>query len=152
SLFKRQDWVLNGAIFGLLALSLLMLYSISTSVFSQQLIWVLLGIILIFLFAQIDWRALIAFRWIIASIYLFSLALLVFTFFFAPVIRNTRSWLVIGPIQFQVSEFVKVALIIFFAYFFSKRHISIAHLGNIVRSFVYFAIPAIFVFFQPDLG
>ncbi len=152
SLFKRQDWWLNGAIFALLGLSLLMLSSIGGGVFRQQLIWIPLGILLIFLFAQIDWRALSSYRWIIFGIYLFSLLLLVLTYFFAPVIRNTRSWLVVGPFQFQVSELVKVAVIIFFAYYFSKRHIGIAHFSNIFRSFLYIAIPAAFVFLQPDMG
>lgn len=152
SLFKRQDWLLNGAIFALLGLSLLMLSSIGGGTFRQQLIWIPLGIILIFLFAQIDWRALSSYRWIIFGIYLCSLILLVFTYFFAPVIRNTRSWLVLGPFQFQVSELVKVAIIIFFAYYFSKRHIGIAHFSNIFRSFMYVAIPAAFVFLQPDMG
>jgi len=152
SLFRRQDWWLNSAIFALLGLSLLMLSSIGGGPFKQQLVWLPLGVILIFLFAQIDWRALSSYRWIIFGIYLFSLVLLAMTYFFAPVIRNTRSWLVIGPFQFQVSELVKVAIIIFFAYYFSKRHIGIAHFSNIFRSFVYVAIPAIFVFLQPDMG
>ncbi len=152
SLFRRQDWWLNGTIFALLGLSLLMLSSIGGGAFRQQLIWIPLGVILIFLFAQIDWRALSSYRWIIFGMYLFSLVLLVFTYFFAPVIRNTRSWLVIGPFQFQVSELVKVAIIIFFAYYFSKRHIGIAHFSNIFRSFMYVAIPAAFVFLQPDMG
>lgn len=152
SLFKRQDWWLNGAIFALLGLSLLMLSSVGDGTFSQQLIWMPLGIILIFLFAQIDWRALSSYRWIIFGIYAFSILLLIFTYFFAPVIRNTRSWLVIGPFQFQVSELVKVAIIVFLSYYFSKRHIGIAHFSNIFRSFVYIAIPAAFVFLQPDMG
>lgn len=152
SLFKRQDWWLGGALFGLMGLSLLMLSSVDKSIFMQQLVWTLLSIILIFLFAQIDWRALAAYRWLIFAIYMFSLLLLVVTYFFAPVIRNTRSWLVIGPLQFQVSELVKVAIIIFFAYYFSKRHIGIAHFSNIFRSFMYVAIPAAFVFLQPDMG
>ncbi len=138
--------------FALLGLSLLMLSSIGGELFSQQLMWSILGIILIFLFAQIDWRAFSSYRWIVFGVYLFSLALLILTFFFAPIIRNTRSWLVFGPFQFQVSELVKVAMIIFFAYYFSKRHIGIAHFSNIFRSFIYVAIPAVFVFFQPDMG
>ncbi|MDO8601614.1 MAG: FtsW/RodA/SpoVE family cell cycle protein [bacterium] len=152
SLFKRQDWWLNGAVFALLGLSLLMLSSIEKDLLTQQLIWTILGVILIFLFAQIDWRALASYRWIIFGIYVFSLLLLITTYFFAPVIRHTRSWLVLGPFQFQVSELVKVAIIIFFAYYFSKRHIGIAHFSNIFRSFIYVAIPAAFVFLQPDMG
>jgi rod shape determining protein RodA len=152
TLFKRQDWLLNSAIFGLIGASLIMLRSISPDLFAQQLGWVSIAIMVIFIFAHIDWRALAAYKWIIVSIYLFSITLLIATYFFAPTIRNTRAWLVIGPAQFQVSEFVKVALIIFFAYFFSKRHVGIARLSTIIRPFVYFIIPAAFILLQPDMG
>ncbi len=152
SLFKRQDWVLNGVIFALIGLGLVMSLSVASGLFSQQLGWACLGVILIFLFSQMDWRALTAYRWLILFIYLFAIGLLIITYFFAPVIRNTRSWLVIGPMQFQVSELVKVAMIIFFAYYFAKQHIGIAHFGNIFRSFVYFIIPAAFIILQPDMG
>ncbi len=152
TLFKRQDWWLNGAILGLIASSLVMLLSISRALFFQQLAWAVIAAFVIFIFAHIDWRGLTAYRWIIVGIYLSSIALLIATYFFAPVIRNTRAWLVIGPAQFQVSEFVKIALIIFFAYFFSKRHVGIARISNIFRPFIYFLIPAIFIFLQPDMG
>jgi rod shape determining protein RodA len=152
TLFKRQSWLLNAAIFGLIGSSLVMLRSISADLFVQQLGWASIAIMVIFLFAHIDWRALAAYKWIIVGIYFLSIALLIATYFFAPTIRNTRAWLVIGPVQFQVSEFVKVALIIFFAYFFSKRHVGIARLSTIIRPFVYFIIPAAFILLQPDMG
>lgn len=152
ALMRRQDWLLNSAIFGLLSLSMLMLASISRELFFQQLAWTVLSVILIFLFSQIDWRALSSYRWIIVSIYLFSIGLLTLAYFFAPITRGVRAWLVFGPMQFQVSEFAKLALIIFLAYFFSRQHIGIARIVNIARSFLYFLIPALFIFFQPDLG
>lgn len=152
TLFKRQDWVLNGALFALLAASLLMLSSISVDLFYQQIGWIVFAVIIIFILVYLDWRALIAYRWIIAAIYLSSILLLILTYFFAPPIRNARSWLVLGPAQFQVSEFVKLAMIILFAYFFSRRHIGIGRLATIFRPFLYFAIPAFFVFLQPDMG
>lgn len=152
SLIRRQDWLLNGAILGTLGLSLLMLASISRELFFQQLAWSVLSIILILLFSQIDWRALASYRWIIIAIYSASIALLAVAYFFAPSIRGIRAWLVIGPMQFQVSEFSKLALIIFMAYFFSRQHVGIARFVNIGRSFLYFLIPAIFIFLQPDMG
>jgi len=152
TLFRRQDWLLNTAIFSMIGASLVMLRSIRKELFFQQLGWAVIAVLVIFIFAHIDWRALAAYKWIIAGIYFFSIGLLIITYFFAPTIRNTRAWLVIGPAQFQVSEFVKVALIIFFAYFFSKRHVGIARLSTIIRPFVYFFIPATFIFLQPDMG
>ena len=152
ALLKRQDWWLSGVVFALLLASLLMLYSINTELFTAQLAWTILSVLLIFMFSLIDWRTLIAYRWIILGIYFFSIFLLAFAYIFAPVIRHTREWLVLGPLQFQVSEFAKLALIIFLAYYFSRRHVGIARLANITRSFIYFLIPTLFIFFQPDLG
>jgi len=47
---------------------------------------------------------------------------------------------------------MKVAMIILFSYYFAKRHISIGRVGNIIRPFIYFLIPAFLIFLQPDLG
>jgi len=152
-LFKRQDWVLNGALGFLILAGLVVLRSISAKdLFIQQLAWVILSVILIFIFVYIDWRGLISYRWIILGIYFGVILLLILTYFFAPPIRGVRSWLAFGPLRFQASELMKVAMIIFFAYYFAKRHISIARLSNIIRPFIYFLIPAFLIFLQPDLG
>ncbi|MEK7115127.1 MAG: FtsW/RodA/SpoVE family cell cycle protein [Patescibacteria group bacterium] len=149
---KKMDWWLNGCILFLATASLTMIYSAKPSLFYQQSVWFILAFITIIIFAQIDWRPLINYRWIIFSIYFFSIALLVVTYFFAPVIRDTRSWLVFGPVQFQTSEFAKLGLIILFSYFFARRHIGIAHWYNLLIPFFYFAIPAGLVLLQPDMG
>lgn len=153
SLFKRQDWVLNGALGFLLLASLVVLYSISSAeLFFQQIAWVLLSIILIFIFVYIDWRGLVSYRWIILAIYFGAIGLLVLTCFIAPPIRGVRSWLAFGPLRFQPSELMKVAMIILFSYYFAKRHIGIGRLSNIIRPFIYFLVPALLIFIQPDLG
>ncbi len=149
---KRVDWVLNGIVLALAIFSLITISSIAPHLFWQQLIWFILGFGLILLFSQIDWRPLINHRWIIFSIYFFFVGLLGITFLFAPTIRGIRGWLVIGPFQMQTSEFVKIALIIVFAYFFARRHVGIALWRNIFIPFVYLLIPAVFVLLQPDLG
>ena len=149
---KRVDWVLNGIVLALAIFSLITISSIAPHLFWQQLIWFILGFGLILLFSQIDWRPLINHRWIIFSIYFFFVGLLGITFLFAPTIRGIRGWLVIGPFQMPTSEFVKIALIIVFAYFFARRHVGIALWRNIFIPFVYLLIPAVFVLLQPDLG
>ncbi|RJQ29343.1 hypothetical protein C4571_01805 [Candidatus Parcubacteria bacterium] len=137
--------ILVGA--GLLALS-----SISIELFSLQLLWVGFGILLIFVFYFSDWRLLLNYRWLISGLYVLTLVLLVVAYFKGPVIRETRSWLVLGSFHFQPVELAKVALILIYAQFFSRRHISIARWKNIAGSFVLFALPAGLVALQPDLG
>ncbi|MDP1719252.1 MAG: FtsW/RodA/SpoVE family cell cycle protein [bacterium] len=152
SFFKRQDWFLNSAFLFLAACSLVILSSIGRGLFVSQLIWFLIAFVVMQVFAFIDWRPFFNYRWIVFGVYVFSVLLLVATFFFAPTIRESRSWLVFGPVQFQTSEFAKLALIILLSYFFAKGHAGIARLGVLAKSFVYFAIPAVFVLKQPDLG
>ena len=105
-----------------------------------------------FLVIKFDWRLIINHQGIIIGLYFLIILLLALTYFFAPVIRGTRSWLPIGPYQFQASEFAKIALIIIFANFFRKKHISIARISNLLVSFIYFLVPAILTLIQPDLG
>lgn len=149
---KRMDWALNGAVLALSLIGLLTIYSVAPSLFWPQLTWFLVSIIFIVGFAQINWRPLINYRWLVFGIYLLGVFLLILTFFFAPTIRGIRGWLVLGPLQFQTAEFAKIALIIIFAYFFAHRHISIGQWKNIVIPFIYLLVPAIFVLLQPDMG
>jgi len=97
-------------------------------------------------------KALFNYRWLILGIYFFVLALLIVTYLVAPAIHGARSWIVLGPIQIQPSEFMKAALVILFSSFFATRHVAIARLGIIAASFLYFFIPAVIVLLQPDLG
>jgi len=99
-----------------------------------------------------DWRPFINYRGIILGLYLLMIALLVATFFLAPTIRGTKSWLQIGSFQLQASEFMKIALIILYAQFFRKRHTQIRRVMNIIVSFIYFIIPALLIVLQPDFG
>lgn len=151
-ILRRHDWLLNGAVLFLAAASLLILSSIDRALFWQQAIWFLIGFLVIFVFAGIDWRPLVNYRWVIFGVYVVSVLLLTVTLFLAPTIRSTRSWIVIGPVQFQTSEIAKFALIVLLSYFFAKRHVGIARLGILFKSFVYFAIPAGLILLQPDLG
>ncbi len=136
----------------LLAASLVIISSISTNLFILQASWIALGILVVAFFWLVDWRVLLNHRWFIWGFYLFTVALLVAVYFTAPVVRNTRSWLAWGPLNFQPVELVKVALILVYAQFFSKRHLRVASWQNIFASLLYFAIPAVLVMLQPDLG
>lgn len=136
----------------LIGASLLILSSISQHIFVLQFWWVLAGAALVFLSLFLDWRAILNYRWFIWAFYIFVIFLLAITLFVAPVIRNTRSWLVLGPFEFQTVELMKIALILVYATYFSRRHLSIARLRHIVTSFIIFIIPAGLVLLQPDLG
>ena len=152
SYLRRMDWALNGCIAVLGIMGMLAIASARPHNAAQQGIWFALGIAVFIAFSCINWRPLVNYRWIIFAIYMASVALLVATYFFAPSIRGTKSWLVFGPVQFQASETVKAALIILYSYYFSHRHVGIAHARNIIIPLLYALIPVGLILLQPDMG
>jgi rod shape determining protein RodA len=152
SKFLRQDWFLLGSFSVLAAFSLIELRSAAPELFWVQFAWFVAGGIAIEAMFLYDFRPIINYRWIIFGFYLAITLLLLSTLFIAPVIRESQSWLAIGPLRFQPSELSKVALIILLAYFFGRRHIAIAHVRNLFVSFVYVALPAGIILLQPDWG
>ncbi len=135
----------------LISASLITLSSISMHLFIMQLVWVGVGVGLIFLFFFFDWRIILNYRWLIGGFYLVVLILLV-AVYSSPVVRNVRSWVFLGPFSFQPVELAKVALILVYASYFSRRHLSIARWKNILTSFIFFLIPAVLTALQPDFG
>ena len=150
--FYKQDVLLYIAVFLLAGISLLSISSSRPALSITQSFWFLGAFFIMFICARIDFRPLMSYRWVVFSLYFFALGLLIFAFFFAPVIRETRSWIALGPIRFQPAEFSKVALIILLAYFLSRRHSRIGHISNVVVSFIYTLVPVLFILLQPDWG
>lgn len=148
---KSSKWLFISAGF-IVLLGLIELSSISTKLFYTQALWVVLGTALIWAFNRFDWRAAFESRYIVWAIYALSLGLLIFAYLTAPVIRNTKSWLVFGPLRFQPVELAKIALILMYAGYFSRRHLFIARLSNIFGSFLLFLLPAFLTLKLNDTG
>jgi rod shape determining protein RodA len=136
----------------LLAASFLTLSSVSRGVFYRQLGFAAAGFIFLFLFDRFEWRKILSHPWFARILYGFGMLLLVAVLFIGPVIRGVRSWLVLGPLSFQPAELMKAALILMFAEYFSRRHLSIARWKVILTSFALFIFPAMLTGLQPALG
>jgi rod shape determining protein RodA len=148
---KIDAWLLGSVLF-LLTAGSVTLASIDHSLFIKQIIWIVLALAVMFILPYLNLRAIFSYRWVILTIYLGTLLLLVLTYFVAPGIKGHHSWIILGPILIQPSEFMKAALIILLSSFFAIRHVSIARWKTISISFLYFLIPFIFVLLQRDLG
>lgn len=155
--FKKLDWVLIIVVFFLVAIGLLSIYSSSISKddfsnFRKQIIFFIIGLILMFLFSFLDWRLIRENSYLILLMYFFCILSLVGLFFFAPEIRQVKIWYRVGPVSIDPTEFTKLVLIVLFAKYFSKRHTEMYNIKHILVSSFYLLIPAILVFFQPNLG
>jgi rod shape determining protein RodA len=139
----------------LVGIGLLSIYSSSRGNFlnfKKQIIFFVIGFFLMILISFFDWRILKENPYLILFFYFICLILLLGLFFFAPEIRGTKSWYKIGPISFDPIEFVKIALLLVLAKYFSSRHVEMYRVIHILISGLYVFIPSTLVFFQPDFG
>lgn len=79
--------------------------------------------------------------------------LMVLTLFIGKEVNGARSWLVIGPINLQVSELMKIATILAVAnYLTSRRNISAQNMKSAIITVLLILAPAILTFLQNDAG
>lgn len=150
--FEKIDYWLWGAVSVLCIMGMVAIASAAPRFVPQQGVWITIGIVVAITCCFIDLRPLTHHRALVLALYGAAVALLVATHAVGPVIRGTRAWLTVGPVQLQTSEFAKVALIIVLSYFFARRHVGIAYLGNIFIPIGYAAILAALILAQPDMG
>ena len=155
--FRSLDWILIGAAVFLTLLGILSIYSSSFRDgnflnFKKQIIFLLVGIFLMFITSLFDYRIFKNNPYLILIFYFISLLLLIGVLFSAPIIRGTKSWYKISQISIQPVEFTKIILIILFAKYFSMRHVEMYRSQHILLSGFYLILPVLLVFFQPDLG
>jgi len=154
---KKLDWVLIVTAILLVGIGLLSIYSSSLGKgdflnFKKQIIFFGVGFFLMFLISFFDWRELRENPYLILIFYFFCLLSLAGLFFLAPEIRGVKSWYKLGPVSLDPIEFTKIILIILLAKYFSMRHIEMYRVRHILLSGAYIFLPAILIFFQPDLG
>jgi rod shape determining protein RodA len=153
---RRFDWLLMGAIFILMMMGLVTLFSLENAsqfpFFVRQLIWVGVGFAALFSISFLDFRFFRAQSGVVLGLYLFTTLLLLFLIISNITFRGVAAWIQIGQVFVQPVEVAKLSLIILLAKFFSNRHIEIYRIRHLIVSGVYFLIPTVLVLLQPDLG
>lgn len=154
---QKLDWILMAAAGGLVIFGLLLIYSCSLSSgnffnLQKQIIFFVLGIFLMIAVSFFDHRLLRNEPYLILSAYFFCLLTLAGLFFFAPEIRGIKGWYKVGPFSIDPIEFTKIVLIILLAKYFSMRHVEMYRVRHIILSGFYVFLPAVLIFFKPDLG
>ncbi len=159
---NQFDWWLFTVVFILLGLGLIMVLSASGVVaerlngdkyyfFKRQLIFVMIGGTALWI------TAILPRKWIYKLQYpaLFLTFVLLFLTItpLAPTINGAQRWLPVGPFSLQPMEFVKIALVLYLAYFMSAKQ-------NLIKTFSRGVIPpfavtgcfCILLLMQPDFG
>ncbi len=147
------DWLSFGAACALAFLGLLTMSSFTEGdpFFLRQTAWIILGVLVFFIASIIDWRVLRR-TGVAAWLYAATLLPLLVLIFFGSATQGAKSWFDIGPFALQPVEFVKLALIIALAKYFSRRHTEIHNIRHLFISGAYAAIMFVLVALQPDFG
>lgn len=145
-LFDQLNWPITLSILPLLSIGILVIYSSSKDLALQQAFFAVLGMILYFIVSEFDYRNI---KNVILPSYVAVFILLLLVLIIGIETRGSARWITIGFLNIQPSEFLKPVLILLLADFWSKR---VPSWANIFRSLLWFLIPGLLIFKQPDLG
>ncbi len=117
----------------------------------RQAMYGALGMALMFFVASIDYRFIASFAWPLYGLTVLALALVLVPGIGAEV-AGSRRWFDFGFTTIQPSEFGKLVTIVALSSFVASRGPAMREPGNFILSLLVAAVPAAFVFEQPDLG
>ena len=147
------DWVVFVCALGLSVIGLVTMNSfISDDPFLlRQSIWIIVGVVAFFVASVVDWRFLRR-PGVAATFFGIVIIPLLILLVAGKATLGAKSWFDFGIAAFQPVEFVKLALIVALAKYFSRRHIEIANFRHILTSGAYAAVVFVLVALQPDFG
>ncbi len=155
--FKNFDWVLLLTCLFLCGIGLIAIrsstYRMSTGIgpLFAQIMATVFGFILIPIIQHIDIDYLKKLAWPVFTIVLILL-LATLAFGFGAEQWGANSWLKLGPVTFQPSEFSKFGVIIFLAFILDKYQIEINKPKTLLILAISMGIPIFLILRQPDLG
>jgi len=153
-LFFNIDWVLLGAVLLLAGLGVAMIASATpagrlSGLYLKQVYAIGLGLLGLVIALALDYRRL-AVRAIV--LYAVSVLVLLYVMRFAPLIKETRRWILIGSFQLQPSEFVKIAAALFVAKVFAESRLESMGLRDLLIPGAAVGLLAVLIARGPDLG
>jgi rod shape determining protein RodA len=151
------DYLLLLPVLILLVLGVLFIYSsgvnssgvLVSGEYIRQIIWAVAGLAVAFALSMVNYRRFYNFS---IYIYILSLLPLLYTLVFGYVVSNASRWLRIGSIGIQMSELVKITVIILLARFLADTDRNRKTFSRFFVSCIIVFIPMGIVLLQPDLG
>lgn len=155
---ENFNWALFGVTIVLAVIGLINLYSAvyfwgeggSLSLFWSQLLWTIVGLLLMGFVSLIDYRI---FQRAAIPIYTIFCLLLLLAILVGKAVRGTQGWLQIGPFSLQPTEFAKIAYILVAARFFADNPNPDGYsLADLWKPGLFMLIPFVLIVLQGDMG
>jgi rod shape determining protein RodA len=149
------DWALLAIVAAITGIGVLEIYSSThasgmAGIQWKQLMWVGLGVIGMFVISRIDYHTLMDQA---PALYLFGLATLLIVLAIGHSHFGAKRWVALGGgVNLQVSELMKLIIIIVLARYFSEVRTDRLTLTDLVKVAILTIVPVALILKQPDLG
>ncbi len=117
--------------------------------YTMQIIWILVSIGLAIFIFLIDSEF---YNFIAYPFYGICMLVLLAVLIVGKEVNGAKSWIIIGPLSLQPSEFAKLATILALSKFLSEYNVKFMRAKNIVISILIISFPILFIMLQPDFG
>jgi rod shape determining protein RodA len=155
-LLGNVPWGMVALIIGIALMGLTAVYSATytatgpSSLFTKQIIWVCLGIMVMFAALIPDYHTVGRYAYVL---YAFSIFCLILVALVGRTGMGAQRWLPLGPFAFQPSELAKLSLVLALARYFAEDPRRGGYeLRDLLVPGVMVIVPLVLVMKQPDLG
>jgi rod shape determining protein RodA len=148
------DWPMLILAFAICAMGVLQIYSATHDTalhdaWWKQVVWIVIAIVAMWIGSMIDYHTLVG---QIPVLYSLSVATLIATFAFGMTLFHSRRWIGSRSAHLQVSEFVKLVIILLVARYLTELKTEHLELRDLVKLGGLIGLPMLLVLSQPDLG
>jgi rod shape determining protein RodA len=117
--------------------------------YGKQFYWILLALTIAIVIFALNPR----FYYFFAGlIYLVAVVLLIAVLVIGNTVHGSTSWISVGGIHLQPSEFAKVATALTLARYLSEYNVTLEHFRDLVKASLIILVPAGLIMLQPDMG
>lgn len=117
--------------------------------FIKQIVWACTGIVIMLAVTLVDYRRFADRTFLI---FIVSVVLLLYTRLFGRYVNGAKSWIGIGELGIQPSEFTKLVYILYLSYFLDRTAGIETKLSRFLKAGLIMFVPLILILSQPDLG
>jgi rod shape determining protein RodA len=151
---KDYDWWLLAILAAICALGVIEIYSathgsVLNGMHMKQVRWLLVGVVLMFALSRLDYHLILDQALIL---YLIGILALIAVLVFGHTRFGAKRWLPVLGEFLQVSELVKLIIIIVLARFFAEVQSDDLSLRDLIKAGLLVGIPLALILKQPDLG
>ncbi|MCY3929051.1 MAG: rod shape-determining protein RodA [Acidobacteria bacterium] len=150
---RAVSWQLAGAALALSTVGLVVISSASAELpadyVSRQSLWIALGVVVMLVAALVDYNVLLRYAiWI----YVVAVLVLAAVTFFGHEAGGARSWIGIGGLGGQPSDFCKIATVLLLARRLAESQAPVPPRGGLWVTAAICALPVLLIARQPDMG